>query len=482
MPAVDAPNLRCHGPRPWHHGARPGSVHGSRLIRRLAAAIVAAGLSFGAIGVRPALAAATAGDDTYGAAAPLVLEDVALAVPAPGILANDAAGAGESLCVVSPPTTSDQGGTVSIAADGSFTYPPPVSYAGPDSFTYGVAGVSGGGPCPGTADDTAVVSLTVTQVNDAPALSFVGDCSGGITVDEDAGTFDDECVDVNLGPANESGQVLAELQVETNGDVAFAFGPTITFDGDLQFQPVPNDFGTATVSIRGRDDGGTANGGQNLSAAVVLTITVDPVADAPVASPDAFAALKDRTLNIAAPGVLGNDSDADGDALSAELASSPIHGDLTLAANGSFSYTPDAGYVGSDAFSYRASDGALTSAIRIVTLTVSAVPAPTPTSVVTAPPTPVPTVEPTAEVTAEPTIEPFPSPEPGLSAAPTAVAPTASGGPAATPEPDSTSEPDGLSLPVLLVAVLFGVLLVFAGAYAIPRWIRNQRGELLDPE
>ena len=65
-------------------------------------------------------------------------------------------------------------------------------------------------------------------------------------------------------------------------------------------------------------------------------------------------------LTVAAPGVLGNDSDPDGDPLTAVLVSGPSHGSLTLNANGVL-YTPAVDYAGADSFSYRASDGALTS-------------------------------------------------------------------------------------------------------------------------
>ncbi len=412
-----------------------------------------------------------------------MLEDQAFSVAAPGVLANDAAGAGESPCIVGPPTTSSQGGTVSLAADGSFSYTTPANYAGSDTFTYGVAG-SVGGVCPATADDTAVVTLTVTQVNDKPSVDVVGDCDGGITVDEDAGTYlgAGVCVAMDPGPANEASQQAAAWQLEVSGDVAFTTGPTISTEGVLQFRPAPNDFGTATLTIRGRDDGGTANGGQDTSDAVVLTITVTSVPDAPVAVADAFVALRDRTLNIGAPGVLVNDSDADGNPLNAILVSSPVHGVLTLAANGSFSYTPTLGYVGPDAFSYRATDGGLSSTARVVNLTVSAVPLPTSTPFVSTPPSAAPTLEPSLEASAEPSLEAPPSLEPGESPGPSPSAASVSAAPGATPEPEPTSGSRGPSLPLLLVAVLLGVLLVFGGVYYVPRWINARRGDPPYPE
>ena len=71
--------------------------------------------------------------------------------------------------------------------------------------------------------------------------------------------------------------------------------------------------------------------------------------------------------------MLGNDTDVDGDTLTAVLVSGPAHGTLTLNADGSFTYTPDANYNGSDSFTYKANDGSADSNVATVSLTVSAV-------------------------------------------------------------------------------------------------------------
>ncbi len=76
----------------------------------------------------------------------------------------------------------------------------------------------------------------------------------------------------------------------------------------------------------------------------------------PTATADAYATTANVAIVRAAPGVLANDADADGDALTAALVSGPSHGSVTLAADGGFTYTPSAGFVGSDAFTYRALD------------------------------------------------------------------------------------------------------------------------------
>ena len=94
--------------------------------------------------------------------------------------------------------------------------------------------------------------------------------------------------------------------------------------------------------------------------------------DAPVALEDAYSVDEDTTLNLAAPGVLGNDSDVDVDTLTAVLVSGPANGTLTLNPDGSFSYTPNANSNGSDSFTYKASDGLVDSNVATVTITVSA--------------------------------------------------------------------------------------------------------------
>ena len=96
----------------------------------------------------------------------------------------------------------------------------------------------------------------------------------------------------------------------------------------------------------------------------------------PVAVADSYSGPQDTPLTIAAPGVLANDTDADGDALTAVLVTPPAHGALTLSANGGFSYTPAAGFSGTDSFTYKANDGKDDSAVATVTITIAATAAP----------------------------------------------------------------------------------------------------------
>lgn len=94
---------------------------------------------------------------------------------------------------------------------------------------------------------------------------------------------------------------------------------------------------------------------------------------APIASNDSFSVAEDTPLNVSAPGVLSNDSDPNGSPITAQLVSGPTRGSLTLNSSGAFTYTPNANVNGSDSFTYRASDGSLTSSIATVTITITAV-------------------------------------------------------------------------------------------------------------
>lgn len=91
----------------------------------------------------------------------------------------------------------------------------------------------------------------------------------------------------------------------------------------------------------------------------------------PVSTNDAYSVEMNGVLNVAAPGLLANDGDADGDDLTAVKTSDPVHGSLTLNTNGSFSYTPDADYAGPDSFAYKAHDGSIHGNEVTVTISVT---------------------------------------------------------------------------------------------------------------
>ncbi|MDQ3914910.1 MAG: cadherin domain-containing protein [Actinomycetota bacterium] len=94
----------------------------------------------------------------------------------------------------------------------------------------------------------------------------------------------------------------------------------------------------------------------------------------PVAVNDTYGTNEDQTLDVAAPGVLGNDTDADGDILTATLVADAANGAVDLDDDGSFSYDPDPHFNGTDSFTYYARDGIVSSVPATVTINIASVP------------------------------------------------------------------------------------------------------------
>lgn len=233
----------------------------------------------------------------------------------------------------------------------SIMYEPAPDYAGSDSFTFTVN--DGSGP-----SAPATVFITVNPVNDPP-----------VAVDDDAGTtVEDTAIDIAAATlvANDTDVDGGALSISSVGFPMH--GAVVLNAGVITFTPAPDYNGVASFEYTVVD----GNGGSDTG---LVTVTVTPVNDAPRAVADTYAVTESTPLTIPAPGVLGNDVDPDGDALSAVLQSPPLpqHGALTLNADGSFSFIPVAGFSGQASFSYRATDGVLTSFVTTVTLNVSAV-------------------------------------------------------------------------------------------------------------
>jgi len=122
----------------------------------------------------------------------------------------------------------------------------------------------------------------------------------------------------------------------------------------------------------------TDKGGDRTSCSTTVTVTGGGGNSPPVANDDSYTATENTPLNIAAPGVLGNDTDAEGDKLTAVFLTGASFGSLTLNANGSFDYIPNTDFIGDDSFTYFADDGTDPSvASATVTITVEVVGPPT---------------------------------------------------------------------------------------------------------
>ena len=145
---------------------------------------------------------------------------------------------------------------------------------------------------------------------------------------------------------------------------------TLKADGSFSFIADKGWSGVDSFSYAASD------GDASASATVQVTVAPPPNTAA-VAVADVFA-----TVGTAAVtgNVLSNDSDADGDALTASLISGPTHGSVTLAADGSFRFVAESGFAGTDTFTYQASDGQAgsTSTVTVSVAAPAPVPAPAP--------------------------------------------------------------------------------------------------------
>ncbi len=289
-----------------------------------------------AIGAVAPPAPPVAADDAYD-----VEELQVLTIDAPGVLANDTGDTGVTLTAVlgTPPAA----GVLTLNADGSFTYDPTEPFNGTDTFTY----VANDGT---TDSDPATVTLTVNANGEPVATDDAFVVTGGSLAAAAPGVLAND-TDPNGDP----------LTAVLDGDVT---GGTLVLNADGSFNYTP-DAGTTSDSFTYHATDGAAD-----SAPATVTLTIN---QAPVAVDDAYSTDEDVQLIVAAPGVLDNDTDPNGDPLTAVLVSGPASGaTLAFSADGSFVYDPNPGFAGDDTFTYVANDGSADSAPATVTITVIA--------------------------------------------------------------------------------------------------------------
>lgn len=139
-----------------------------------------------------------------------------------------------------------------------------------------------------TASDTFV--LIVNAVNDAPSFTKGADQ----TVNEDAGaqSVANWATAISAGPANEAGQTLTFNITGNTNPGLFSAGPAVSSTGTLTYTPAADANGSATITLRLSDNGGTTNGGVDTSAAQTFTITLTAVNDSP-----SFTKGADQTVN-----------------------------------------------------------------------------------------------------------------------------------------------------------------------------------------
>ncbi|MDB5349719.1 MAG: repeat protein, partial [Planctomycetota bacterium] len=269
-----------------------------------------------------------------------------------GVMANDSDADGDALTarVVSAPTH----GTLQLHPDGSFVYTPAPGFHGADEFSYAAND--------GTVDgNTARVTLSVAAVNTAPLGvddHYAVNQRGVLALSRIQGVLANDS-DVDGDPITArlvSGPSHGSLQLSADG--SFRYIPDPAFHGTDRFSYVPND--------------GTSDGYPR-----IVSIDVALVNSAPVGVAEGYSTSQATALDVASnQGVLANDTDPEHDALTALLVSGPSHGTLLLHGDGSFTYTPDPGFHGTDGFTYRPKDGSIDGNTAQVTVSVAAVNAP----------------------------------------------------------------------------------------------------------
>jgi hypothetical protein len=278
-----------------------------------------------------------------------VREDSALTISqrALGVLGNDSDVDDLQTTLTAQLLTGPGNGTVQFHSNGTFVYTPTPDFAGNDSFTYRAVDPHG------AVSASTTVTLAVQNVNDAPIAA-----DSRLTADEDTPAI------AAFHAADIDSPTLTFTVV--NGP---AHGAVQVIDGNYTYTPAPDFFGSDSFTFRASD-------GELASNLATVSITVNPVNDAPVAQGDLYAVDEDSSLvvSVASSGVLANDRDIEGDALKAVLVSGPLHGTVQMLDNGTFTYTPVPDFFGSDSFTYKANDGALDSATATVAINVAPTP------------------------------------------------------------------------------------------------------------
>ncbi len=274
-------------------------------------------------------------------------EDETIAI---SVLDNDTDVEGDTLTIDS--VTTPENGSVEFTSD-TVTYTPTKDYYGPDSFQYTVSDGNGG-----TA--TATVTITINPLNDAPVIAKHSSNLGTWTMEED-GTASFNFVVSDAEAATENLLITIDSQDETlllTSEIALSANAdgykTITVHSEKDM------YGTVPVRFIVSDG--------LLTTTETYDIVISPVNDRPVVDSAHYEIPEDSVLNETITA-----SDLEGNSLTFAKQTDPSNGTVTVNEDGTFTYTPDSDFTGSDSFSVIADDGQSVNNIGygIITITVT---------------------------------------------------------------------------------------------------------------
>ncbi|PVW16333.1 DUF7507 domain-containing protein [Marixanthomonas spongiae] len=285
-------------------------------------------------------------------------DDAYYGLPDQDILGNvldndtDPEGHNQNVDTAITPISGPTNGTLSINADGSFTYTPNAGYIGTDQFVYGVE--DDGFP---VATDVATVYISIDPNdggNEILAIDDINDTFVNLPVNGDVSTND-------LNPDGPTGtETFTLVSGPSNGSLTF--NP----DGTYTYTPATDYVGEDTFEYQVCDAG---NPVACDTATVTIEIVDDPILenDPPVANNDT------NTTEVDVPvsgTVISNDFDPDGDPITVTNNTAPANGAVTVNPDGTYTYTPNPGFVGEDTFEYTICDNGSPALCDTATVTI----------------------------------------------------------------------------------------------------------------
>ena len=237
----------------------------------------------------------------------------------------------------------------------TLTFTPSDGSTEDDSLTFAVTD--------GDANVSATIAIAITQgANSAPVA-----INDGASADED---FTGQLVgNVIENDQDADGDTLAMVPEHT-GVFQLSYGSLEVFEDGLYFYELDEEAAQAFGDAEFEDlFEYQITDGIAVSNPGTLTITIQGINDEPAAESD-FATVNENGSVTDDVGVLANDTDAEGDALTAFLIADPAYGTVAFSSDGTYTYTPAAGFSGIDSFTYQAFDGTVFSNEAAVTIEV----------------------------------------------------------------------------------------------------------------